>query len=64
MASMGAFFDSTEYVQNAKFRVLKGKAPHVEGYWLPRLHGRPIEQYELSGPDRKPLKVIIEVIRS
>jgi hypothetical protein len=58
-----AFIDGSDYFDNVKQRILRGRAPHAESYFHQRLHGKATETVELSGPNRKPLKVIIEVVR-
>ncbi len=51
------------YFANVKQRVERGRAPHMESYFAQRLHGRAVEQVELSGNARKPVKIVIEVVR-
>ena len=34
------FFKSDEYLQNARQRIVRGRAAHLESYWLPRIHGK------------------------
>ena len=58
-----AFLSSNKYLDNATQRVLRGRASHVENYWMPRVDGKPVETVELTGANRRPLKVVIEVVR-
>ena len=57
-AQVQAFYSSEKYRTSAEFRVIQGKAPHLEGYHLQMLHGKPVEHHEHSGPDGKPVEVI------
>lgn len=60
------FFNTNEYWENVKARILASEAAHVEAYLLPRVFGRPKEtvafeggglgfQIVLMGPPRDPL---------
>lgn len=60
---MQPWIDGDEYTANVQTRILRGRAPHAESYFLQRLHGKPVEQVELSGSTAKPIKVVIEVVR-
>lgn len=51
------FYGSSKYLQSAAARILKGKAPHLEAYWLKRLFGEKSE-LEISGPEGQPLGVV------
>lgn len=50
------FYGSTKYLKAAATRIQKGKAPHLEQYWLKRLFGEKSE-LEVTGPDGQPLRV-------
>jgi hypothetical protein len=56
-------FNTAEYWENAWARVLKGKGQHIENFWHPRIAGKPPDSIELSGPDKKPLKIVVQVVR-
>ena len=49
MAWAAEFFKSDEYLASATRRTLSGRAPHLEGYWLPRIHGKAPDKVEVSG---------------
>lgn len=51
------FFESPAYAVNAKTRILDGKAPHLETYWLNKLNGKPTESIELGGTGGGPVRV-------
>lgn len=51
------FLASQSYCTSAKSRILDGKAPHLETYWVNKIHGKPVERYELSGPEGGPIEV-------
>ena len=63
LTRLAPFIDGAEYTSNVKARILRGKAPHMEAYLAQRLHGKPVEKVEMSGPDAKPIKVVIQVVR-
>jgi len=52
------FFASPEWRKAAEQRMLKGKAPHLEGYLLPLIYGKPREQVEHSGEGGGPIQVL------
>lgn len=58
---MNAFWrgvlESQAYQDNAVQRVIEGKAPHIENYWVQKLNGRPIEKHEHSGEIRMPVVI-------
>jgi hypothetical protein len=41
--------ESPEYFASVKKRVLTGKAPHLETYWLNKLIGKPAGHEDISG---------------
>ena len=45
----GKFFESAEYRDNAKRRILKGKAPHLEKELLHYVYGVPRETLKIEG---------------
>jgi len=51
------FYGSPTYLKSAKARILKGRAPHLEAYWLKRLFGEKSE-LEVTGPEGRPLGVM------
>lgn len=59
----GKALDSAAYWENAYGRIIRGRAPHLENYLLPRLKGKPADQIELTGADRKPLSITVKVVR-
>ena len=63
LTRMQPWIDGDEYTKNVQTRILRGRAPHAESYFLQRLHGKPVEQVELTGNTQKPIKVVIEVVR-
>ena len=57
-------FNSAEYRERSAWpRILKGRAPHLELYFLQRLYGKPVEAVTVSGEAKKPIRVVIEVVR-
>jgi hypothetical protein len=57
-------FNSAEYWERSAWpRILKGRAPHLELYFLQRLYGKPVEAVALSSRPKRPLCVTIEVVR-
>ena len=56
------FFESKEYATSAKRRMTDGKAPHLEAYWLNKLHGKPVEQHEVTGADGGPVRVEFVIV--
>lgn len=54
------FFESDAWRENAKYRMVQGKAPHLESYWLNKTFGRPTEHVELTGQDGGPVTVVHE----
>jgi hypothetical protein len=57
-------FNSREYWERSAWpRIARGKAPHLEGYFLQRIYGKPVESVALSGEAKKPIRVTIEVVR-
>jgi hypothetical protein len=42
------FLNSDEYRDNAKRRILSGRAPHLESYLLNRIYGKPQEQVAVT----------------
>lgn len=57
------WIDGQDYFDNVKKRVERGRAPHMETYFAQRLHGKAVEKVELSGNDKKPIRVTIQVVR-
>ena len=53
----GKWFKSKEYQVNAQQRILDGKAPHLEGYLMSKIHGKPTEHIEVTGKDGGPIVV-------
>lgn len=51
------FVGSDKYLKSAAKRILAGRAPHLEAYWLKRLFGEKSE-LEISGPDGRPVGVV------
>lgn len=64
LTRMAPFIDGSEYAANLQGRVLRGKAPHAETYLFNRLHGRPADSDGDAQDDRRPIKVVIEVVRN
>ena len=57
-------FNSREYWERSAWpRIARGKAPHLESYFLQRIYGRPVEFFAVSGEAKKPIRVTIEVVR-
>jgi hypothetical protein len=52
------------YFDNVKRRVERGKAPHMETYFARRIHGREVDADGEVGNDRRPVKIVIEVVRN
>ena len=52
-------FESDEWRNSARNRILAGKAPHLEAHVMACLMPRPKEQYEVSGPEGGPIRQII-----
>jgi hypothetical protein len=44
------FFESAAYRENAKDRIMQGKAPQLESDLLAKVYGKPTDQLEVSGP--------------
>jgi hypothetical protein len=63
LARAAAFVDGDEYFENVRQRILRGRAPHAESYLLRRLKGDSTQHVEMSGPNKKPIKVVIQVVR-
>ena len=61
---MNAFWqgvlEGEEYLQAAYKRVLEGKAPHLESYWLNKVNGKPVERHEVTGQGGGPVTVVHE----
>jgi len=58
-------FNSAEYWERSAWpRILRGRAPHLESYFLQRIYGKPVESVALSGEAKKPIRVTIEVVRN
>ena len=53
------FFASAEYRESARRRIIAGRAPHLEGYWLPAIYGKPAETVTLQGDARKPVRLVV-----
>lgn len=51
------FLESEAYIDNAKYRVIQGKAPHLESYWVNKLNGKPVEHHEVTGAEGGPVLV-------
>lgn len=49
-------FESQEYRDKVKDRILKGKAPDLEKYMLQLLYGKPPESVQVSNPDGSPIQ--------
>ena len=57
-------FNSAEYWERSAWpRILRGRASHLESYFLQRIYGKPVESVALSGEAKKPIRVTIEVLR-
>jgi hypothetical protein len=52
------FFASKKWRTSAESRMLKGKAPHLEGYLLALTYGKPVERVEHSGDEGGPIKLM------
>ena len=57
-------FNSAEYWERSAWpRILKGRAPHLELYFLQRIYGKPVDAIEPAGEAKKPVRIVIEVVR-
>jgi hypothetical protein len=57
------WIDGAEYFDGLKTRITRGRAPHAESYLLRRIKGDPTQHVELAGNAKKPLKIVVEVVR-
>lgn len=48
------FLASDGYIDSAKLRVVRGKAPHLESYWLNQIIGKPVERHDIRGELKLP----------
>lgn len=55
-AAWEQFIGSEAYFENAKYRIIQGKAPHVESYWIHKTHGPEATRLELTGKDGGPMR--------
>jgi len=44
LEEFSAYFNSAEYVANARARIAAGRAPHLEAYWLPKFYGKDVTE--------------------
>lgn len=63
LTRMAPFIDGDEYARSLVQRILRGKAPHSENYLYNRLHGRPADVVEDAVQERRPIKIVIEVVK-
>lgn len=56
------FFESKVYADAAKARMVQGKAPHLETYWLNQIIGKPVERHELTGDEGGPVRVEFVIV--
>lgn len=52
---------SKKYRESAERRIVAGKAPHLEGYALQLIGGKPTEHVEVSGEGGGPVTVIYKL---
>ena len=64
LLEMQQFFASPAYAASVKERTLAGKAPHLESYWLNKLHGKPVELHEITGAEGGPLRVEYVIVHA
>ena len=57
------FNSADTWERSAWPRILRGRAPHLESYFLQRIYGKPVESVALTGEAKKPIRVVIEVVR-
>lgn len=58
------FFGSSTYQDNAKQRMLDGKAPHLETYFLNKIEGKPVEIHQHEGADGGPVRVEFVIVNA
>jgi hypothetical protein len=51
------FYESDAYRESLKYRILQGRAPHMEKHLHEKTFGKPTEHIELTGKDGGPLEV-------
>jgi hypothetical protein len=57
-------FNSAEYWERSAWpRILKGRAPHLELYFLQRIYGKPVEAVAPAGEVKRPIRIVTEVVR-
>ena len=54
------FFESEAYRENAKFRMIQGKAPHLESYLLMLVFGKPRESIDLDAHVTGAVRIVHE----
>lgn len=55
------FTSSPKYLASASRRITDGKAPHLETFWVNKIHGKPTEHIEHSGALTHQMQVVFEL---